>query len=243
MKKARSTAGRMKFGHIPISMVSLLKISPSPENEKLYKPVSCNDPDIIALAKSIEEFGLREPLVITKDDFIVSGHRRRVAAWLAGLREAPCRRLGVTRVGHPDFVRLLAEFNRQRVKSREEHLREEVLSVDPQEAYQALVEYRERSSRFAAETIELRSEKVRSRISKAKEPFLQAVEQIIERLRDFWPLSDRQIHYQLLNDPPLVHASKPGSKYRNNLSSYKALSDLLTRARHSGRIEYDVIGM
>jgi hypothetical protein len=41
----------------------------------------------------------------------------------------------------------------------------------------------------------------------------------------------RQIHYALLNHPPLIHASKPGSRYTNTLKAYKALNDLLTRAR------------
>jgi hypothetical protein len=39
------------------------------------------------------------------------------------------------------------------------------------------------------------------------------------------------IHYALLNDPPLRHASKPGSVYSNNQRSYNDLCDLLTRAR------------
>lgn len=104
------------------------------------------------------------------------------------------------------------------------------------------LEYRERSSRTKSVTIQLRDEKIRAELSKAKRPFLDAVQRIIERLYDFWPLSDRQIHYALLNDPPLIHASKPSSLYRNDLASYRALSDLLTRARHEGQIDYDVIG-
>ncbi len=89
----------------------------------------------------------------------------------------------------------------------------------------------------------LRSELGRGRavISEAKEPFLKACQAVIERLKDYWPLADRQIHYQLLNDPPLIHASKPESRFRNNRASYKALIDILTRARHAGRISYDVI--
>jgi hypothetical protein len=64
---------------------------------------------------------------------------------------------------------------------------------------------------------------------------------VIEELKDFWPLTLRQIHYQLLNDPPLRHASKPDSRYRNDESSYKALVDAGVRGRHEGRIPYEVI--
>jgi len=236
----RKLAKQMKSGYVPISLVPISKICPSPENNKLYRPVQGDDPEVIALAKSIEEFGVQEPLVITQDGYIVSGHRRRVAAWQAGLRKVPCRRLTI-RHGDPDFVRLLREANRQRVKTREEILREEVVSINPDDAHRALSDYREQKARVSATTIQIRPSEGRAAISKAKTPFLNACRSVIERLEDYWPLADRQIHYQLLNDPPLIHASKPASRYRNDRVSYKALVDLLTRARHDRRISYDVI--
>ena len=54
-------------------------------------------------------------------------------------------------------------------------------------------------------------------------------------------MSVRTIHYALLNDPPLIHASKPESLYSNTLQSYKALDDLLTRARIFGNIPMGAI--
>ena len=45
----------------------------------------------------------------------------------------------------------------------------------------------------------------------------------------------------MLNDPPLIHAKKPDSKYANNLASYRALTDLLTRARLAGHISWNAI--
>jgi hypothetical protein len=65
---------------------------------------------------------------------------------------------------------------------------------------------------------------------------LDAVKLVINSRRKYWPLSDRQIHYWLQNNPPLRHASKPDSKYANDLRSYKDLCDLLTRARLDGSI-------
>ena len=100
---------------------SLLSIWPAEENESIYRPVNPDDPEVVALAKSIREYGVQEPLVITEDGYIVSGHRRFVAAKLAGLEEAPCRVLPIRRHDDPNkFVRLLAEYNRQRVKTRDE---------------------------------------------------------------------------------------------------------------------------
>ncbi len=241
MSEPKKRAPKTKFGHVRVSTVSLLKICPSPENKELYGPVDPDDPQIVELAESIKRVGLQEPLVVTSDGYIVSGHRRSVAAWRAGLRAVPCRRLKVSREAHPNFVGLLRECNQQRVKTRAEQLREEVVSTNPEAAHQSLVEYREESSRVCAETIELREAKTRCAISDAKKPFLDAVIAIIKRLEDFWPLSDRQIHYQLLNDPPLIHAGKQDSRYQNDVRSYKALSDLLTRARHERKIPYHVI--
>jgi hypothetical protein len=72
-------------------------------------------------------------------------------------------------------------------------------------------------------------------------PLLHAVCEIIHRLKSYWPVSDRQIHYQLLNKPPLIHAGKKGSTYHNDLRSYRALTDILTRGRHEGEIPHEVI--
>src|SRR5262245_60813515 len=65
-----------------------------------------------------------------------------------------------------------------------------------------------RVPKFKVEPIELRAVRPRCKISPAKFPFLEAIEKVIENLEDFWPVTDRQIHYGLLNDPPLIHASK-----------------------------------
>ena len=70
---------------------------------------------------------------------------------------------------------------------------------------------------------------------------LRAIDRVLTANRTFWPLSDRQIRYQQLNDPPLSHANKPGSVYRNDHKSYKSLCELLTRARLAGRVPFSAI--
>jgi hypothetical protein len=96
-------------------------------------------------------------------------------------------------------------------------------------------------SKFKFEPIELRDVRPRCKISPAKYPFLEAVKNVIGDLADFLPVTIRQIFYQLLNEPPLIHASKPDSRFRNDKSSYAALKDLATRARHEGYIPYEQI--
>jgi hypothetical protein len=46
----------------------------------------------------------------------------------------------------------------------------------------------------------------------------------------------------MLNNPPLIHAKKPDSRYANNQASYKATIDVLTRARLTGEIPFEAIG-
>src|ERR1035441_2719394 len=89
-------------GHVPIRSFPLCSIRPSAENSKLYRPVTKDDPDILALAESIRKHGILEPLLVIRDGYIVSGHRRHCAAQLAGLKEVPCRVLDFCRADDPD---------------------------------------------------------------------------------------------------------------------------------------------
>jgi hypothetical protein len=221
------------------------EILPSPENAELYHPVAPDDQKTIEMADSIRENGILEPLVLSADDYIISGHRRHIAARIAGLSKVPCRRVDVHHDGpladKDKFLKLLAEHNRQRVKTRDEVLREAVIDVDPDEAMHALNAYRRRKSMVKAECIDIRAGRRRKEISPAKFPFLDAIKKVIAKLKEFLPLSLRQIHYQLLNDPPLIHADKPSSRYRSDKKSNKSLTDLATRARHAGLIPYEFI--
>lgn len=231
--------GLVRVLHMPIG-----KIHPSPENNSIYGAVNLECPDLVALAESIARHGVLEPLVITEDDYIVSGHRRYAAACLAGLEEVPVHLITCKR-SDPEFVQLLASYNRQRNKTAEERAREEVIAAaDPEEAYKELLAYRRARSRPAdlgTQNVVLGEWRMRCVISKAKQPMLKAVQGVIAARADFWPLSDRSIHYAVLNDPPLRHASKPGSRYVNDLASYKDLCDLLTRARLTGAVPMDAI--
>jgi hypothetical protein len=217
------------------------RIRPAPENELLYRPVRASDPEIRELAESISRHGLREPLVITRDYYILSGHRRYAACRLLGMREIPCRIEDISRYD-PGFEVLLREFNRQRVKSFDETVRELAIdSSDDGDAYLALVAHRKAKSAVSGESLSIEGTKDRKRISRAKRPMLEAATRIISAQRLYWPLSDRRIHYALLNNPPLRHASKPESRYTNLRQCYNDLTDLLTRARLTGEIPFAAI--
>jgi ParB-like chromosome segregation protein Spo0J len=125
-------------------ILPIRSIRPSPENDKLYRPIDFADPDIMALGESIREHGLREPIVVTQDNFILSGHRRFAGCKLAGFSTVACRVEDFNREDDPDrFVVLLREYNRQREKSFDEKLREELVNLDPVRTYQSLLDHRE----------------------------------------------------------------------------------------------------
>jgi hypothetical protein len=92
----------------------------------------------------------------------------------------------------------------------------------------------------AGEFLILNGPKRRKRITEVKAPMLQAVIRIIEELRDYWPISDRTVHYELLNDPP-VRNIKRRNLYENADPSYQDLTELLTRARLESTIPFEAI--
>ena len=49
-----------------------------------------NDEAVEAVAKSIEEFGFKVPIVITSENIIIAGHTRLKASKKLGLDEVPC---------------------------------------------------------------------------------------------------------------------------------------------------------
>src|SRR5687767_12960891 len=72
-----------------VRMVRLSDIRPSPENLDIYKPVTPES--VTSLAFEVARDGVLEPIVVTLDDYILSGHRRHMAATVAGLEEVPVR--------------------------------------------------------------------------------------------------------------------------------------------------------
>jgi hypothetical protein len=191
---------------------------------------------------------MRVPILISRDGYIISGHRRRVASYIAGLNEVPVQIHPISRAeNHDAFVKLLVEMNSQRIKNASTIFHESLIKIDPKVAYERIVNERiekdlERSTNDLTE-IAPKDNGSRCAISQASRLFLAAVLRILNGQRDYWPLSDRQIHYRLLGpNAPLTHASKPNSIYINDAKSYKKLTNLLARARLDGSIPWEAIG-
>jgi len=224
-------------------------LKPSIENDRIYKPVNPNDPPNKKLAASIAKDGIQIPLVVTCDMFVLSGHRRLSGAIQAGLATVRCIvRHDICKANHDpaDYLRLLTLYNDQRVKTFAEEARETFINSNPEEGDQAFTAYRQQKSRkndFDKLSMNLGAFKGRKRISAAKMPLVRALQKIVAKMREAGidSMSARAYHYRLLNDPPLIHASKPNSRYKNDLSSYRALLDILIRARISGLIPWDAV--
>ena len=127
-------------------------------------------------------------------------------------------------------------------------MRETVVSeATPEEAHKELVAYRKTRATThvpVASSIDAGDMKRRAKIGKGRWPFLQAVIRVIDEMQEFWPLSERSIHYQLLNNPPMrwtatgARATRKSEPYRNDLASYSNLSKLITQARFEGLIPF-----
>ena len=97
-----------------IRRVRIGTLEPHPLNQQVYAATTGDD-----LVESIQRLGIIEPLVITPERIVISGHRRLAAAAQLGLKTVPAR---IERFD--DETTALVEFNRQRLKSWSERYRE-----------------------------------------------------------------------------------------------------------------------
>lgn len=222
-----------------IEMVPPLDLEPAKVNNAIYNYVSQNNPAVVELAKDIEEKGqVLEALVVTIDNVVVSGHRRRAGAIIAGISKVPVRRINISSTD-PRFERYLVSFNKQRVKTAAEQIREEIARTSPEDAHNTLLAHRKIEAAKAHARIEdselriidLSSARRRCEISDAKRLMLDAAKDIVRQYQEYWPLTLRQIHYRMLNKHVLRNSADPTSLYVNSQKCYKDLSNLLTRAR------------
>ena len=231
-------------------------LKPSPENCTLYDR---DEPEgIAALAASIKRNGC-EVLVITRDNYIVSGHRRRKALVLNCQVWVECRVLDVRRdqMSRDDYTALLRDHNQQRHKTVADQARETLLDVDRDQSYANLraarVESAVQPEINGIRAVQIEGEKKRWNISEDKADHVRFIKKVVfEDLRDYWPLSGRGIHYPLLNysfirgyywphrDEP-DYGTRRALPYANDQGSYDATCELLTRLRLLGTIPWEAM--
>ena len=233
------TSKKQDKSHFPID-----QIKQASENESIYDNFGVANSDDLQLVESINAKGILEPLVITEDMVLLSGHRRRAAAKYLGLSTVPVRMLeGVifSDLSKQERLEQLRLYNQQREKSASEKIREAMVGVDPSMAHNEIKIFNQRRKALNSTSGEITITGVKTRSKITTLQFLESVKSAIQKEKEYWPLSVRRVHYLLLNDPPLCHDKKPNSKYVNTQSCYKKLTNLLSRARLKGEVPIEAI--
>lgn len=247
MKPAESTANQSPGkaeGETRFVRKRVASLKPSPENLALYDSIDPNNREIIKLANSIKKHGC-DPLVVTADGYIVSGHRRHAALMRIGQAIVSCRVLSVRRdsMSKDEYVKLLRSYNHQRHKNVSEQIREELIDINPEDAHQRLRELRDKSVNAAenngVEALRIEGTKTRHGISSQKADHVKFVKRVVfEDRKDYWPLSVRGVHYALLNYEFFRNIPRK-LRYKNDDESYNSTSDLITRMRLLGTIPWN----
>ena len=76
-------------GKIKIETMAVSSLTPYANNARTH-----SGEQVEQIARSIQEFGFTNPVLIDKDGGIIAGHGRVMAADRLGLKEVPCIRLG-----------------------------------------------------------------------------------------------------------------------------------------------------
>lgn len=237
----------MKASEYKVEIVPITSIQPSPENDDVYGEIE-HDDQMRLLIESIDKRGLEEPIIVSSDGFIISGHRRYYACAQLELEKIPVRRKPYSRSSKlSEWPKVLTEYNPQRIKRTATLLKEAMLRFSDQDATSLLRDWKSSSVEVDAEFLEVGGCKFVSDVSDKKQGFLIAAKTVIDGLKRFWPLSVRQVHYKLLNNPPLITEPKRSKydkehyRYRNDKRSYDALIELLKQARYHGHVSMNCI--
>jgi len=223
--------------------IDVFELKESPENAQLYRDRSMADFDFARLAQSVGEKGVQQPLLVSRDRYILSGHQRRRAAIETGKFKVPIIVLNIRRDQHTpeEWLALLREYNTGRQKTFDELVREKLVDINPDEAVQQIVSDQIHRTSVRVSTIDISDATMkRAGISQAKRGMADAILSILEMLKDYLPVSLRAIHYRLLNEV-VWRNSETELRYVNDKGSYKDLRDLATRMRLAGEIEWDAI--
>lgn len=130
-KRADVVQGRLGWEAGDISQATVANLDPHPKNSEIYGDTGDLED---AFVESISEKGVLEPLVITADKQVISGHRRLRAARKAGIESVPVR---ISEFDTDLAEReALIEFNRQREKTPGQIVNEfeEMLAIEKKRA-------------------------------------------------------------------------------------------------------------
>jgi hypothetical protein len=230
------------------SQLSWEEIRPYPVNDIIYGQVA-EDDDFFELVRSIKAKGLLDPIHVTSDHFIISGHRRHKAmAHAFGGMFLTVHVVIYEDVegGSTEHRILLRDANLQRVKTVEMMIRESAIAVNPEVAHKELrrqrhLERQRRESGNPVEKMEWDSrKKARSQFSWESADLVKNIQEVFEENREHWPLTVRQVHYRLLNKEFMKNL-KTKTPYINDDKSYKATIRACLRMRIFRMIPWEAV--
>ena len=104
----------------------------SPDSVTLYAKNAKYHPkaQIDQIAESIKRFGFRQPVVVDKDNVVVIGHGRVLAARQLGMKEIPCERVSDLTPAQVKALRL-ADNRLNESKWKDRALKFELLELSP----------------------------------------------------------------------------------------------------------------
>jgi hypothetical protein len=226
-----------------LQRVSILAVEPSPENDTLYDPIREDDPAFLAFVEDIRANSILQPIAVSRDGYIIAGHRRYAAARIIGLTHIPIEiKWNVSRAeDRGGFLRLLASANAQRVKTTAEVVREGIVGMNS-DAWQNVQSYRRQASRIdGVQIVRLTGEKKRSEITQ-KVSLKTAIKNVVFDNKREWPISDRKVFYLLLNVPGLLRNDVLKTPFVNDDDCYQDVTNMVTRMRLNGSIPFESIG-
>lgn len=251
-RKTKAEKGRQQHSPEPPPLelgeqvLPLSRLILYPLNAEIYGERSAEDVRKLADLIRHNPLGQVDPIALTREGVIFSGHTRRLALMLLRRKMALCKVHDVS-FRDPCFKNLIVDCNFYRQKTPAQLLTEYLVSYSPEDTGQAYGylrehrEYKENQARCSGDYLDLSDYNREPKLGPDKYPMIAAVQRIIEANKQYGPMTARTIHYELLNDPPLINASKPG-RYENTTECYKGLTNIvLKRMRLEGYISFDDI--
>jgi len=128
------TQSKLNVAHNEVRDVHPDELTPHPKNQEIYGDNEDVDGLNDEFVESIKQKGVLEPLTVTSDGKIISGHRRWVAAQEVNLSTVPVRKESFD--SDLEIREALIEFNRQREKTPGQIVNEfeEMLAVERERA-------------------------------------------------------------------------------------------------------------
>ena len=219
-------------------------------NDDIYGEIQ-DDPETRRLADDIRHrrtlgrelsvggSGLISPLNVTTEGVVISGNRRLFASMRAGCTTVPCIVHDVDE-DSPDFALMLAEANEQRSKNAAQVAHECLVRHAPAEIEETIIDEQTKTVVRERGALRIGDPKRRKEIRENRELADAIIRVVCQCHRDGIRPTLRQVHYKLLNNPPLRN-TKTRERYANTDNCYQTASDVAARLRLTGELPLDAI--